>query len=511
MANVIEIIIKARDEANAKLVALNGTLEKNRKAFQDNYGEVAKYGAVVAAAGVAAAAFVLKNADAVERLDILTKATRLSTTELQVFGNELAKNGQDIQQASVAFQFLQLAIANNGEELAQYGIKSKTVRGALVELGVALDGMADDNDKQALLAKTLGARNLELGESLIGVAQGYDKIAAAAKQKGSIFTEEGLAKMRAVDAAADSAKESWKALGNQLAVALAPTVTWLSGIVDKMAQWSKWSADVRDNFAAMERTKGFQRLTGGFGGGDSGGKGGGGDWGPSASSNLAAPTESQMAGVEKWRDAQTKAAEATAKAAQDLVDFLQAVRQGGLKGGETGTLRGGTGAGPFDPSRLPANDPGTSGGAIMQHYQRIQAATDAFGQRLTSGFAQSFARITQIVTNSNNILVQLFAAVANAIVGTITDMMAKLAAGGILKLIGFAVGGPVGAAIGTVGDRIIAGSSSKPVSGDFGARGGNTYNINTLSPASVLGELTGVTGSFRVGNSRVGELRRALG
>lgn len=476
MANVIEIIIKANDQASAGLAkadaAAAGLNSRLKMLATVGFAAVAgaALGAVTAMAGAAAA-----YGSQVEQLSNLAKQTGSTVAEVQVLGAAFEEAGLGAGTADAALKRLSVAIGQNDPILKRLGITSRNSYEALLQLADVFPRMKDQADRSAVALALLGRGGREADVVMDGLRARVGQLNTEIGSAGGLITKDAEAIALASDAISDYVKRRTDAMKNQLG-----------------------------QFATLVQVSAFAQFDAFLSG-----AAGGSRKGPLKVPGIEVSAKAPAIKTQAQIDAEKAAADAQLKASLALSEFLQSVRRGGLSaGGEGRGLMGGDGRGILGLSG-PANDPGTrftdTGDKINKALDRTEQRLAAFGSNLESAFSRTFASLTQITSRSNNILVQLFTDLANAITQTITEMLAKLAAQELVRFGASIIGAFLNPASAAAPDRAI------PVAGDFGARGSTTYNINTLSPASVLGELTGVTGSFRVSNSRVGELRRALG
>lgn len=471
MANVIEIVIRANDQATATLAKTEAATAGLTSRLQ----ALATIGfAAVAGAAVGAIASMAKAAESygaqVEQLSNLAKTTDSTVANIQVLNAAFEEAGLGSGVAEAALKRLSIAIGQNDPMLARLGITSKSSYEAMLQLADVFPRLADQADRNTVAFTLLGRGGRDAGIVFDGLRTRVGQLNDEMSKSGGLISKDAEAIALASDSINDYVKRRTDAMKNQIG-----QLATLSQLI-AFAQFDAFIGNAAGGKKPLQV--------------------------PGIEVSAAAPPIKTQAQI----DAEKAAADAQLKASQALSEFLQSVRQGALRGGSVAGLLGGDGRGTLSLA-APANDPGTrltqAGERIARVFDRIASLADSFGGRLASNFGQTLSRVTQIVARSNNLLVQLFVDLTNAITGTVSQMLAQLAAGGILQGLGALIGGPVGGIVGAAGGRIIGGHAAIPTSG-----GNVTYNINTMSPASVLSDLTSPTGTLRSANSRVGELRR---
>lgn len=525
MANVIEILVQAKDQFSA-------TFNKTKDALDRLNTSLAKVGLSYSAikdisrdVGTAIAEFTTDIANQAEQLSNLSKVTGVSTTNLQVIRRALVEAGGNAEDASVAFVRLSSAIAQGTPLLGQLGVTSKDTYQAMFQLADGLQKVENPAQRQAAAFQLLGRNSYALNAVLSGGSKEIEAFAAALQKSGNIIDQQTLSTYLKLDQAIDEATRSFEAFRMQVAQYIIPVILGLSdalsklvsivttlpsllgilstvagsfgdaldsplkafGIFEKAAQSAGAQsvklagqlADIKKNFRSLKDGAVFFSQSGKLQLDFGGGGGGAGASSSSASSSKATFADRQTA----------------------LLDRI-AKQFGFLDNAEVQKATSGLAR----VSGQLANDPGTSytdsGLKIKRALDLTEQYASQFGQRLAGNFNQVFSRLTQIVTNSNNIIVQLFAALGNAILQTLTEAFAQLAAQSIVKALVSVIPIP--------GLSLAAGSKSVPVAGDFGAAPVVNQYINTLDAKSYSGFVNSPTGNGRYVQQRQFELLSAL-
>src|SRR3972149_3570350 len=146
MANVVEILIRARDEASRVLQRVAG----ETSALSATAGRLAGPGAlgavVITATATAGAIFVMgrRFADMTEQLERLSARTGVASRDLQILREILREGGGDAEALTLALQFLNRSIATGDPVLKQLGITTQDVGEAFRQL---IDILSRSSDK----------------------------------------------------------------------------------------------------------------------------------------------------------------------------------------------------------------------------------------------------------------------------------------------------------------------------------------------------------------------------
>jgi hypothetical protein len=225
MGSVVEILIRAKDEASAQI----GKLDKSVK-------DLAASGAVMAGAGLAmgAAMLAMGNKAAEAGDDALEAAQRLGTTTQAIAGLKLiaGQSGTSFEALSTGMGKLAKDATSGGEKLKDLGISivdsSGRVKPMNTLLGEAADkfaGMKDGTVKTALAIDLFGRSGAELIPVLNGGSAALNEAAEkAAKYHTAIGPEAAAAGDRFKDSQADL-RESLDGLALTIGTALVPAMT----------------------------------------------------------------------------------------------------------------------------------------------------------------------------------------------------------------------------------------------------------------------------------------------
>ncbi len=483
MANVIEILINAKNNATAEFEKSAGSLAK----FTTAAGLAGAAGAlagqaIVTAMQSAQRAIIdntLKMADNVEMLDRMARNTGLSVQQLDIFRQQIENDGLSADQLSQALRFMQNQIVAGDKSLSAYGITSRNTFTALEQLSKAMAGAKDDAQRMAIASAALGARNAELAGSLGVVVVAYNDRYATALENGTALTGEYLKKMRELGDTMDKFAETQKALSMAVAEFFQPMI---KGALDFFNMLNK----IRVAYESLPKRVGdaifgAQKFDG-FGGGSSGGRGGGADWGepsPGGGGGAPAPAGRSTVWARPW-DQGASGMGVMASLPTLVVSMAEILKR------MTGAAGGGIGDGSSKTSE-----------AISKPLDAVHQAALRFGSNIEGAFRTAFSNVLNITTTSTNAVVQLFTALANGILQTISDMLAEAAARGLIDLaLSFIPGGDVASKVGKLATKSTMSAG----------RGGDTYVIQSFDSRSTMQELVNPTGSFRRANDRLRDI-----
>lgn len=480
MANVIEILINAKNNATAEFEKSAGSLAKFTTAAGLAGAAGALAGQAIAAAMQNAQQAIigntLKMADNVEMLDRMANSTGLSVQQLDIFRQQIEDDGLSADQLSQALRFMQNQIVAGDKSLTAYGITSRDAFTAVQQLAGAMSKARDAAERTAIASAALGARNAELATSVVTAAEGYSGRLNEAFRNGTALTSEYVTKLRDLDAALDTYNRTTKkALEMQTAQFFAPMIqgatellSKLNALIQAKQRWDQTNFGVR------------------FGGGASGGKGGGADWGEPAPTGgggggggAPAPAGRATVWARPW-DQGASGMGIMATLPTLVVSMAEILKR------MTGAAGGGIGDGSSKTTD-----------ALTKPLDSVHQAALRFGANIEGAFRTAFSNVLNITTTSTNAVVQLFTALANGILQTITDMLAEAAARGLIDLaLSFVPGGDVASKVGKLATKSTMSAG----------RGGDTYVIQSFDSRSTMQELVNPTGSFRRANDRLRDI-----
>lgn len=478
MANVLEILIKAKNEFTAEFEKATGSLGQFTTAAGLAGAAGAAAGlAIVAAMQQAQGAIVsntLKMADNVEMLDRMANYTGLSVQQLDLFRQQLDDDGLSADQLSQALRYMREQLNAGNKELATLGITSGDTFTALQQMAAAMDRAKTVGERAAVASAALGMRNAELAASVATAAANMNGMQAEALANGTALTDDYLATMRDLGNTMDDFAKTQKAFAMASAQFFGPMIDGatkfliaLNNIRMAYGQLPKRIADAMfgTDFRAMmmpAHGDGFEVKRQEFGG-DSRTRLPGRDLGQWFTGQGGLSIMSRL--PDGFSD--------TSKM------FMRVMGGKNADGGQSD-----------ESVKTP----------LEKSFNAIREAAERFGASFQSSLTATLTRALSITTQSNNLIVQSFVSLANAVVATIAEMMAEAAAAGLVKLavqvgVGFATGG-AGAPVAAMRMAPVAAGRST----------GNTFNISAINARSVIEDLTNPTGSLRRANDRIRDI-----
>lgn len=481
MANAIEILINARDNASGPLNKATVSVGSLAKAALASAGAFAaaqlSFQAVASATVGVSKAF----ADEVEQLDRLRAITGLTNQQLQVFRLGLERNGLQANQLGLALKFFQNQLAGNRKEMLAYGITSSDTFEALLQLRGAFAATVGDAARAELASKTLGMRNAELAITITETAATFREQLTEAMKNGAITSEVFDAKMRTLDTSLDVFGETVRGLKIDLADLFGPVLEGAAGFFSFLARHKGTLEAVLLPPQIKIALEVYRRLTGGGGG---------------------APAGDPFGGVGRVQGPELPPGYfddlASRRTGADIVGGLGALYS---TAGPALTQRDSTSQHLMDLSKnLALVDVPLL--KVKDDLLLLREATVEFGYSLQSNFAQTFQSLISGTQNVRRAFDTLLRGIMQSITDAIVQMLARIAASLTLDGIGSIIPGPWGKAIRGVGKIIGGGSAIVPT-------GGNTFVLQSISMKDAYDSLTSITGTMRGAGDRVREVAMA--
>jgi len=250
--NVLEIVLKARDEASAKLRAARTEVTKTQDVIGQLSPQLASttarfeglgraaaamgpVGAVLAAFGVSIAAVAAGAKIAIDAVDQLASATEqlgnlaqksgVSVEQLQGLQFAFKNAGVEAGTLNTGLRFLARSIADGNPELARFGITTKNVGTAFEQLSDLFAGSEDGAEKTALAVALLGRAGSDLIPVLNQGSEALRQQQREAEAMGKVLGGPTLAALKNADTAIDEMKNRVEALKVQVTLLAVPAVT----------------------------------------------------------------------------------------------------------------------------------------------------------------------------------------------------------------------------------------------------------------------------------------------
>jgi len=325
--NVVEFILKARDEASGAIKRVAGEVGGLATATSRLAGTAGAVGLVAGAAITAGAAVVAMGrhlADDVERLTRLSSATGASVQQLQTLETTFENAGLASDQAGKALTFLNRAIGRGDPLLKALGVTSRNAYEAMLQLSDVFSRSDDTAKKAAISQKLLGKAAGDVAGVMGSLRADTNQTNEAMRRAGALYGEDVTAGAKALDEQLDAMSIRMKGLKTTLASQVTPaaievmerlSALWdilrglasfppikitidlvgsafdFKGMLEDaravgdqariIAEYFRAGEDSARRLAGELGAREFRGFAGGAGAG-SGGKGGGGSWGAPA-------------------------------------------------------------------------------------------------------------------------------------------------------------------------------------------------------------------------------------
>lgn len=190
MANVIEIILKANDQATAQIRQVEGSLGKMQSLLAVIGGPAGLITA--AAAGMTALAVGVKRfGDEMEALERSSKALGVNINEMRNLRQVEREVGVSQGELTFALQRMNRFIGQQSEALDTLGIKTRDVLEFTRQFGVMLRNTDDQGQKNAWTTLVMGRSSAELISVLEKFPELYDEISGGLVQLNDLQIEVG--------------------------------------------------------------------------------------------------------------------------------------------------------------------------------------------------------------------------------------------------------------------------------------------------------------------------------
>lgn len=485
MANAIEILINARDNASATIDRASVSVGSLAKGVLASVGAFAAIDAAMRSLQSVAVGAANEFANEVEQLDRLSYVTGLSNEQLQIFRRGLERAGLDANQLGLAMRFFQNQLATNQKELSRYGITATDTFTALQQLKRALEGAGNETERTELAARTLGMRNVEVAQTVTQIADSYDREYAEALSRGAVMTVDMQAKMRALDDATDDFADTVRGLKIELADMFGPflaaglrALTFLNQIKGTLANLLPPQLQVALGAIGMLARGGGAGVSAEF----ASGRYVHGSVQPGA---LPAAPPAWSLGM-----------------STQLPGTAESILSGRSFGTGNETIgRREDIAEPYIQLGKVLKENEGSANAFRDALSNLEITVNQAAFGISTSVSSAIMSLVTGAQSLGQAFTQLIRDIFRSIAEAIADYLGQQVAGWIVTGVGALVGGPTGTAIGKIGGAI-RGSSMAPA-------GGNTFILQSIDSKSVLDSLVSPTGSMRRANDRVREVALA--
>lgn len=501
--NIVEFVLKARDEATKEIRKVSGEFGGLSSTLERITGGAGLFGMLAVGttlAGGAAIAAAKSYADLAETLDRQARSGGMTTAQMQSLRASFEAAGLSGDDAATGIHKLLIAIQDGDPALKALNVTSRDGYVAFQQLGKGLAAITDPAERAKLVQDTLGKGLAESAGIIIDLAAATDEAATVYKRFGAAMDDEATPAALALDSAFDGLQLRTGAVALSLEKHLTPSLVGgleaINKMLDGIADLTKALAKLDHGLAARQTAsvesflrKMHPELFPGavtYGGGGSGGHGGGVDWTaeevtvttkkkpekktPKREYQLGPGYYAGMFGP--YNDSATMAAysESTTKSPvksfnDDLQALIPVIKQ--LDGAHA---------------------------ALVAEMQRS-------AMQLRSNISGDISGSVMDVIRGTNQIGDAFSQLTKRILDDVISQGVDFGISTLFSLIPIPGAGAVGSAIGKAGSK----SMSAPVS----VGGGNTYVIQSIDAKSVLQSLVAPSGSMRRANDRLRDIAAA--
>jgi uncharacterized protein YukE len=521
----VDILLRVRDEASLKLrevAAETGGLVGTVQRLTAGLGTWGAIAAGIGTIGLAAFAATSKVADMAEELKRTSAISSIGIEPLQAMFKIIRDAGGSTEMFGKALNHFKQQIADNNPLLAKLGIVSGTVEERFLKLAAIVGSSNNEFNVSKILLELLGKTGAELIPHMAALAAGTGSVQAAMRKTGEALDDLSVNKFEDLKKATHSLQSEWAGAWTKMATALAPTTT---AVVNFMAELLK--ADDHINKITSKRPLpvwGSQWLLSAhqFPAEVPPAKNPADDPNLTAKEHKRRVTEEAALAREAFRQQRDK------ELADERKTFIEDTFKRNFIipaafGGGVLPLPGGPGRA---VGQKPKDDPfkdvidawNKAAKGITDSVAVLNNTLDSVWTGLREGFQQVFQGILTGGQTFAQAMHTIFTSLAQSILSTLGELVAADVFKLFLKLVGMALGVPTGipvpvAGTGLSGAAVISPSGPlSPAAGMFSrppAGGGNTYIIQSFSPASVLQSLVSPTGPLRTAYDRLGEVAAA--
>lgn len=193
---VVNVILKARDEASAEVGRLGrqlGDMPASLGRIASAAGSFGIIAGVAASAGAAVLAMTRSFGDQAEELDRISRGVGSTVKEVDTMRMTYKALGLDIGQADTALQFMSRAISLHHDRLAALGVTSRDAVQAILQLTDVTAKHGDAAKRNAEFSQLLGRQWRTLAAVAPDLRDKYNEMSDALEKNGG-WTDEMIAK-----------------------------------------------------------------------------------------------------------------------------------------------------------------------------------------------------------------------------------------------------------------------------------------------------------------------------
>jgi hypothetical protein len=518
VANVIEILIQAKDQATAVMASvskeasgLNATLAQ----FGGTGGIALAAAAGMGTLALAGAELAKHYSETARQVLNVSNVSGVSTVNIQAMQRAVVNAGGSAEEVGLAFRRLAVGVENNKAALAAHNITARDTWGAMLQVADAMEKAKTGIERSALATTAFGRG----GSGFVAVLSQGSKALLAFRDEmvhlGVVMSDSQLQKFLQLHERIDQLNASMEAMKLQLASFIVPLMLKFFEVVEairiRVALLVPTVSLLNDTLDALS-----EKFNNAFAGSKA----------HEAMDRVKQDAMAMAAAVVK--------ADADIKAAKAFAALFTNVGQGDAGGGGAGgggtlgltaAYRGYTfaetpgfaGAG---PGKLPF-EIGPMVDKAKEHLMTfrelmlkvagdIVQAFNTIGQSLSNSILGVFMNLTNRAQTFRTAMVTIFDGIRDGILQAIGEIVAAAVTRAFLKILGIVLSSVTGNPFFAVAGGALPGGGGGGVgfsNATAGApAGGNTYIIQTISAKDVLSSLIDPRGQMRSANSRLSEI-----
>lgn len=239
MANVVEFILRAKDEATNKIKGVANELGGIAGTAGKLGASLGTWGAVTAGVITAGAAIVAtgkKYVETVEDMERVSTSLGMSMGDLQVFRETFDRLGMAPEAAEKSLKKLSVQIAKNSPLIKQLGLDGMSAGDAFQELMDILANTTDENKRNAIATTLMGKSAGELTGIADEFNSTYAETADILKKNNGLMGEDSIKATQELDHSMEVIGLKWKAMWTGFSKDAVPIATEIVRVLVGLAE-----------------------------------------------------------------------------------------------------------------------------------------------------------------------------------------------------------------------------------------------------------------------------------
>lgn len=242
MANVVEIVLKVRDDASrsvqqfeGKLGGLGAGILKLGTSMGVTSAITEQLTQALTQAVGAVSRMPFELANAVEQLDRLSLRSGVSGENLQIMNRVIREAGGNAESLTTATSFLNRAIAEGNPLLAELGITTKDTFKAFMQLADIFANSDDAAKKNWVSFKLLGRGGADLIADMTALSRAMVEVRKAMAETGELMQGDVLEGARDLDKQMDLLSRNWEGAMTRMKAATVPWANYVLEVFNRIA------------------------------------------------------------------------------------------------------------------------------------------------------------------------------------------------------------------------------------------------------------------------------------